>query len=72
MPLPNRLAALRTAAGLTVPQLAVAIGKDPTTVWRWEKCRIAIPDEQKVVLAQKFGVTVGHLMAYDDGEDVAA
>jgi len=32
----RRLRDARTTAGLTVPQLAVAIGVEPVTVYRWE------------------------------------
>jgi transcriptional regulator with XRE-family HTH domain len=76
MAVPNRLTALRKSAGLTTPQLAVMIGVDPTTVYRWERSRVGIPDQRKTQLAAMFGVCVSHLMCWPCDEcgveDVAA
>jgi transcriptional regulator with XRE-family HTH domain len=72
----NRLGILRVAAGLTKPQLAVAIGVDPATIHRWESRTVGIPDHRKVELALMFGVSVPYLMCWDDengnGGEVAA
>jgi transcriptional regulator with XRE-family HTH domain len=64
MHLPNRLATLRVAAKLTAAQLAAQIGVDETTIWRWERSKVGIPDKRKTELATLFGVTVGHLMCW--------
>jgi transcriptional regulator with XRE-family HTH domain len=64
MAVPNRLRALRKSAGLTLPQLAVEIGVDPTTAYRWETSRVGIPDERKAELAEKFDVSIAHLMCW--------
>lgn len=74
MAVPNRLKALRKSAGLTLPQLAVQIGVDPTTVHRWETSRGQIPDERKQELAETFDVSIAHLMCWtgDDCEKDAA
>jgi transcriptional regulator with XRE-family HTH domain len=68
MPPPN-LKKLRLAEGLTGPQLAVAIGVDPTTLWRWESGAGQIPDKRKAELAERFGVTIAYLMGWDDNGD---
>lgn len=68
MAVPNRLQALRKSAGLTLPQLAVQIGVDPTTVHRWETSRGQIPDERKQELARMFDVSIAHLMCWSGGD----
>ena len=62
---PNRIRELRDAAGLKRQDIAVELGVDPTTVYRWETGANAIDDSVKLVLARRFGVTVEHLMGWD-------
>lgn len=69
---PNRLRELWIAGGFTRVGVAARVGVDPTTVWRWATGRSAIPDEHKVALARLFGVSVEHLMRWDDTTDEAA
>lgn len=61
----NRLAELRNAADISQSALSHELGVDASTIWRWEHERVGIPDRQKVVLAERFGVTVGYLMGWD-------
>lgn len=41
------------------------IGKDTTTLYRWETGRQPIPDEDKHSLAELFGVTVAWMMGWE-------
>lgn len=65
----NRLERLRQAAGLTQRQIGDLLGKDPSTISRYETGEVAIPDAHKIKLAAHFGVSVSHLMSWDNGED---
>lgn len=68
----NRLAELRTAAGLSRPALASRLGlKSDRTVYRWESGESQIPDETKLELAAMFEVSPAHLMGWDGAERAA-
>lgn len=64
--LPNRLAALRTDAGLSREAVAEHVGVQPLTVYRWEARRVTIPDAHKVRLTRLFGCEMGDLMRWDE------
>lgn len=66
MNVPNRLADLRLAAGLTCAQIAERVERDPSTVYRWEIGEHRIPDDVKPQLARMLGVTVGDLMCWTE------
>jgi transcriptional regulator with XRE-family HTH domain len=59
----NRLAELLKANELKRHELAVELGVDPSTVWRWE--RGDIPTEYIAPLTKKFEVTSDHLLGLD-------
>lgn len=65
-PTRNRLAQLREAKGEKRYHLAAAIDIDPSTIFRWEKGQSGIPDDVKLKLAERYGVSVEHLMGWDD------
>lgn len=65
----NRIRDLRVAAGLTGQQLAAALGVDAATVSRWENEVTGVPDKHKLTLAERFGVSVSHLMGWADGDN---
>lgn len=67
----NRIRDLREATGLKRHELAVELGVDPTTVYRWEKGTTAIDDDTKHQLAARFGVSIEHLMGWDRTEAAA-
>lgn len=64
----NRIEELRIAKGLIRSEIAGQLKVDQSTLYRWEK-GAAIPDRHKLALAQLFGVTVSHLMGWDDSQD---
>lgn len=73
MPTPNRLAEIRTAAGLSQSQLARELNIDKVTVWRWEKGQRGIDDTTKLWLSARFNVSVPYLMGWPEPEpEVAA
>lgn len=59
----NRLRELRGSTRRH--ELAIEVGVDPTTIYRWETGRSPIPDDMKRVLADKLGVTVSELMGWE-------
>lgn len=63
----NRIALLRNTQGLKHVDVASRIGVTERTVWRWEKGEVQIPDDRKLELAALFGVTVGFLMGWPEG-----
>lgn len=71
MPTP-RLGALMEAGAIRANKVAAHCDVDQSTVWRWRTGRAAIPDEQKLRLAEFFGVTVPYLMAWDEPTEKAA
>lgn len=71
MPTTNRLAELRTAAGITQAGLAHEMGVNTSTVWRWEQGRRTMPDAVKLRLAARFGVSVSDLMGWESARQAA-
>lgn len=67
----NRIRDLREAEGVKRHELAVDLGVDPTTVYRWETGATEVGDETKRRLAQRFGVSIEHLMGWDRLEQAA-
>lgn len=64
----NRIASLRTASGLSRPDVAARLGlKSERTVQRWENGETGIPDRYKLLLAEMFGVSPAWLMGWSDG-----
>lgn len=67
-PLPaNRLRVLRIEHGLDLTSLAAELGKSVSTYTRYETGATRVPDDVKLHLAGKYGVTPGYLMGWDDG-----
>lgn len=64
----NRLAEIRTAAGLSQSALARELNIDKITVYRWEKGRRGIDDATKLWLAARFDVDVAYLMGWPERE----
>jgi transcriptional regulator with XRE-family HTH domain len=63
----NRIASLRTASGLSRPDVAARLGlKSERTVYRWETGQSGIPDSSKFALADLFGVSVPWLMGWEN------
>lgn len=62
----NRIARLRDAAGMVQSELARRLGVDVSTISRYERGEIKIPDERKLQMGTLFGVSVSHLMGWDD------
>jgi len=65
----NRLRALRERQGLSKDQLGTWVGVHARTIHRWEIGESAIPDYQKAFLADLFGVSIAHLMSWDENGD---
>jgi transcriptional regulator with XRE-family HTH domain len=61
----NRLTQLRKAAGLERYDIAAKLRVDQSTVYRWERGG-TIPDDRKKQLADLLGVSIAHLMGWDD------
>lgn len=61
----NRLRELREARGLGRTQLAAQIGRDTSTLVRYEAGDGGIPDDVKLRLALVFDVSVEYLMGWD-------
>lgn len=64
--LPNRLRELRKEHGIRPAELAAAIDRDVGTLNRYETGETNIPDEIKLALAERFDVSVSHLMRWDE------
>lgn len=62
---PNRIRELRKGLGLTVTQLASQIGRDSSTLVRYETGKSPIPDDIKGSLAEIFGCSRSHVMGWD-------
>ncbi len=71
LPPPNRIRQLREARGLGRTQLAAQIGRDTSTLVRYEAGVGGVPDEVKLRLALIFGVGVEHLMGWDEPVEAA-
>ncbi len=65
---PNRLRELRRAADLKLYDLSAQLRVDTSTISRWEKGSGPIPDPAKLALAEIFGVSVAHLMGWEQHE----
>lgn len=65
-----RLEELRRQSGTKMVELAALIGRDQTMVRRYERGLTRIPDDAKLKLARHFGVTVEHLMGWDDVDSI--
>lgn len=64
---PNRVARCRKHSHLSRAGVADRLGVTERTVYRWERGETQIPDDAKLALADMFGgVTVSHLMGWDD------
>jgi plasmid maintenance system antidote protein VapI len=64
----NRLPLLIERAGLKHSSVAAHCNVDQSTVYRWGVGRSAIPDEQKIRLADLFDVSIAFLMGWDSHE----
>ncbi|HIX04845.1 MAG TPA: helix-turn-helix domain-containing protein [Candidatus Fournierella pullicola] len=62
----DRLAELRKDAGLTQRQFAQQLHVSLNTVSGWERDLADPDDETKILLAQRFGVSVDYLMGLSD------
>lgn len=51
--------------GLSLEDVASLRGVSRSTVHRWEMGEVQIPDDQKLALAELFGVRVVFLMGWD-------
>lgn len=70
--LPNRLGELANAHGKKLSDIAEHVGVHERTVYRWREGIVPISDDRKVLLADYFGVTVAHLMLWDEPCEKAA
>lgn len=68
----NRLRELRQQHGFDITGLAAEIGKSSSTYSRYEAGRSPIPDELKLALARKYGVSVEYLMGWDGEQPAVA
>jgi DNA-binding transcriptional regulator YiaG len=66
---PNRIAELRRASKLSARQVGLHLDTTERTIYRWERGEGGIPDDQKLALADFFGVTVGWLMGWENGDN---
>jgi transcriptional regulator with XRE-family HTH domain len=62
----NRLARLRREKGIPLSAVAEAAGRDVSTVSRYERDEVPIPDDVKLRLAEYFGVSRAYLMGWDE------
>lgn len=60
----NRLGELASRDGKRLAVIAAHCDVDQSTVYRWREGQTAIPDEQKLRLADFFNVTVAYLMGW--------
>lgn len=67
-----KLKKLRKDKGLTLDELAAAVGTSKQTIHRYENGVIAnIPPKKIVALAEALGTTPGELMGWEEGEEVS-
>lgn len=64
----NRLKELRKEKKLTQKELADKINVSKITVLRWENGESQIKPDKAQKLADFFGVSIAHLLAYDDND----
>ena len=64
----NRLKELRQEKKLTQKELADKINVSKITVLRWENGESQIKPDKAQKLADFFGVSIAHLLAYDDND----
>ncbi|MCX4314280.1 MAG: helix-turn-helix transcriptional regulator [Clostridia bacterium] len=62
----ERLYELREEAGLTMADLARAVGVSDATICKWEKGETSPMSYAVIALAQFFGVTADYLLGLDD------
>lgn len=62
----ERLYELREEAGLTMAELARAVGVSDATICKWEKGETSPMSYAVITLAQFFGVTADYLLGLDD------
>lgn len=62
----ERLYELREEAGLTMAELARAVGVSDATICKWEKGVTSPMSYAVIALAQFFGVTADYLLGLDD------
>lgn len=67
----KRLREQRRTAGVTVSDVAVALGDSPTLVSKWEAGEIRAPASAVAYYADRFGVDVRDLMGVRSGGDEA-
>lgn len=65
----NRLRILREKNGEARTELATLCGVTERTIERWEGGVTGIPDAQKRLLGEHFGVSTDALMGWDRNED---
>jgi len=68
---PSRLRALRRARGLTLAQVAAAIGTTPQTVSRLETAGMSLSADWLERFADLFGVSIAHLLEARAGAELA-
>lgn len=66
---PNRLRELADRDDRRLSVIAAHCDVDQSTVHRWREGKSAIPDTQKLRLADFFGVSVSFLMGWDGAHD---
>ena len=59
----NYLRRLRRERRMSLSGVAASIGKDRSTVWRYENHKINIPCSELLKLAELYGVSLERLMA---------
>ena len=64
----NRLKELRQAKKLTQKELAQNIGAGLRTIQTWENGESSIKPDKAEKLADFFGVSIAHLLEYDDND----
>lgn len=69
---PNRIRLLREQDSLTLEQLGLKTGIDPSALSRYERSERGVPDHHKLALADHFEVRVAYLMRWDDNGKHAA
>jgi DNA-binding transcriptional regulator YiaG len=63
---PNRIKELRERDGISKCELGVLLNVGEATIMRYEAYGSHIPDVYKAILADRFGVSIAHLMCWDE------